>query len=297
MATVKLDAIKTAEIPIPHGYVFREGGNVAARLARLVLGRGGTLRAPCLAYVLRHPERGVVLVDTGMHPDAARNVRRDFGPAMGLLFRSLEPAAAPFDDQLRERGVDPHDVEAVVMTHLHADHTSGMRLLPRARFTCTGREWRAATRRWAASQGYVGRHLPDPGRMDLIDFEADGEPHGPFARTVDLDGDGSVRLLSTPGHSAGHLSVLARLDGGREVLIVGDAAYTLRSIREQRLPLFTADDERYRSTLRELKAFAEQRPDAILVPSHDPAAWQEFGHPSDVAARASTRAGKRREYA
>jgi glyoxylase-like metal-dependent hydrolase (beta-lactamase superfamily II) len=68
------------------------------------------------------------------------------------------------------------------------------------------------------------------------------------------------------------MSVLLRVTGDRQVLVVGDALYTLRNMREELLPLLTADDARYLSSLRELKAFADQEPDAILIPSHDPEA-------------------------
>jgi glyoxylase-like metal-dependent hydrolase (beta-lactamase superfamily II) len=196
---------------------------------------------------------------------------------MGLLFRELTPAGAPFDAQLRELGVRPDELGRVVMTHLHVDHTSGMRLLPRATFVCTREEWRAAHARFASTQGYVGHHLPPDSRVELLDYARAGEPFGPFARTIDLFGDGTMRLISTPGHTPGHQSVLLRLEDGRQVLVVGDAAYTLRSIREQVLPMRTADDDASRRSLRELKAFAVQAPDAIVVPTHDPDAWRQLG--------------------
>src|SRR5438874_2555752 len=89
----------------------------------------------------------------------------------------------------------------------------------------------------------------------VVRHPTDGEPHGPFASTIDLLGDGSVRLLSTPGHTPGHMSVLLNATGDRQVLVVGDAAYTLRSIEEERLSLLAANDDHYRSSLREIKAF------------------------------------------
>ena len=110
--------------------------------------------------------------------------------------------------------------------------------------------------------------------MDLVDFDRDGERHGPFSSTIDLLGDGSVRLISTPGHTRGHMSILLRPAGGRQVLVAGDAVYTLRSLRAEILPLLTVDDELYLRSLRELKAFAEQHPDAVVVPTHDPTAWR-----------------------
>src|SRR5207248_2342165 len=188
------------------------------------------LRAPCLAYVVHHPRAGALLVDTGLHPDASTDLRKDFGLPMSLLFSAIEPAETPFVEQLRAAGVEPDEVRRVVMTHLHADHTSGMRLLPNASFICTSKEWSAAHRRFAPASGYVGRHLPPRSRMELVEFETDGQPWGVFSSTIDLIGDGSIRLVSTPGHTHGHQSVLLNLQDGRTVLLVGDAAYTIRNI-------------------------------------------------------------------
>jgi glyoxylase-like metal-dependent hydrolase (beta-lactamase superfamily II) len=67
-----------------------------------------------------------------------------------------------------------------------------------------------------------------------------------------------------------------RLDDGRTVLLVGDAAYTVRSIHEELLPMVTADDGESLRSLHELNAFGEAHPEAILVPSHDPDAWRRL---------------------
>lgn len=273
---VELDAILTALLPSPRGYVYPQGGNVLTRTAGVLNPAAETVELACLAYVVRHPSAGTLLIDTGLHPDAIADLRRDFGLAMGLMFARIRPAEPPYDEQLGELGVDPAGELRVLMTHLHVDHTSGMRLLPRATFVCSRAEWRAATGRSAVAKGYVGHHLPPASRVELIDFERDGEPHGPFPDTVDLLGDGAIRLISTPGHTAGHMSVLLRLSDDRQALIAGDAAYTVRAIREQILPLLTADERLYAETLQSLKAFADAEPDAIVVPSHDPDAWREL---------------------
>jgi glyoxylase-like metal-dependent hydrolase (beta-lactamase superfamily II) len=67
--------------------------------------------------------------------------------------------------------------------------------------------------------------------------------------------------------------VLLRLADERQVLLVGDAAYTLRNIHEEILPLLTDDDAAARSSIKEIKAFALANPQTIIVPSHDPDAW------------------------
>jgi N-acyl homoserine lactone hydrolase len=277
----------TGEVPTPYGYVYRAPGGRVQRLAAGLRPGGEVVRSPCLAFAVGHPSTGTILIDTGMHPDAREHRTRDFGVAMGVLFKGLKTAKEPYDKQLRALEIEPGGVRRVVMTHLHVDHTSGMRLLPNAEFVCSRVEWAATRGRFPDAKGYVARHLPPESRMELVDFDRDGERYETFAKTIDLLGDGTIRLVSTPGHTVGHLSVLLTLAGGQRVLLVGDAAYTLRGIREQILPMLTADDDASLRTLAELDAFARSDPQAILVPSHDPSAWHEL---RDLSASAQRRA-------
>jgi glyoxylase-like metal-dependent hydrolase (beta-lactamase superfamily II) len=273
---VEVAVIKTGTIPTPPGYVFRAEGSALARLrAGLRVGEGAVI-SPCLSFVVTHPTAGVVLIDTGFHPAARTQPRKEFGIPMAMLFRGPRTAPTPFDDQLRELDIDPGSVGTVIMTHLHVDHTSGMRLLANARFTISRPEWRSAQSRFSAARGYVRHHLPREHRVQLVDFERDGEPFASFFETVDFLGDGTIRLISTPGHTRGHMSVLLRARDDRSVLVAGDAAYTLRSIQEGILPMLTDDDETSLRSLRQLAAFMSENPDAIVVPTHDSDAWRQL---------------------
>ncbi|HEU4976092.1 MAG TPA: N-acyl homoserine lactonase family protein [Baekduia sp.] len=276
---VELDVVVTAWFTAPEAFVHRPSGLTAPLQVVAGLRPGARkLRCPCLAFVVRHPEAGTIVVDTGFHADAVRAPRREFGALLSVPFRALTPAAEPFDAQLRQRSVDPAAIRQVVMTHLHLDHTSGLRLLPEAEVVCDRREWEAAHRRGAAARGYVAHHLtPVAGRLRLLDVERDGAPADGFAHTVDLLGDGSVVLLSTPGHTPGHLSVLLRLADGGQVLLAGDAVYARASVDDGALPLLTDDDEAYRASVARLRAFAAAKPDVPIVPSHDPGAWRALG--------------------
>lgn len=271
--TVSIDVLFHGELPAPHGYVYRPAGNRVTRWPKALTAGGDPVRMPCLSFVLRHPRAGVILVDTGFHPDLLTRGAADFGFPLRVIFRGVRPGPTAFDVQLRERGIDPAEVTQVVMTHLHGDHTSGMRLLPRAEFVVSADELRAARGRGAATKGFVAAHLPADARFRVLDVARVGESFGPFERAVDLLGDGSVRLLSTPGHTPGHLSVLVATDDG-PVLLAGDAAYTRRSIDERILPLLTGSDRDAQATLDALHAYVGAHPEATVVPTHDPDAWR-----------------------
>ncbi len=275
---VEVGVLLTGQLDIPLAYLYPGDESRLRQIAAIFRPGAETVAGVCAAYVVRHPSAGVIAVDTGFHRDAQTSLRRDLGVAMALFFgRALTVSETPYDEALRIAGAEPTEVRRAIMTHLHADHTSGMRLLPQASFVCAEREWALARSPGAVARGYVKGHLPDEERMELIDFERRGEPFGALSSTIDLLGDGSIRLLFTPGHTAGHTSVLLRVADGGQVLLVGDAAYTLRSLREEIVPLLTAGGEQpYRRSLSELRAFSIENPQAVLVPSHDPSAWQQL---------------------
>ena len=117
------------------------------------------------------------------------------------------------------------------MTHLHNDHASGAIQFPQATFVVDASEWAAACKGGFA-EGYRREHYDQPFDWRTVDYDA-APPYATFERTLDLFGDGSVRLLSTPGHTRGHQSILLKLEG-RELLLTADAAYTRRAIERGR---------------------------------------------------------------
>jgi glyoxylase-like metal-dependent hydrolase (beta-lactamase superfamily II) len=223
-----------------------------------------------------HPQRGPILIDCGLSTRATFDLATDFGRFNARFWRRLQSdPGRSLADQLRAGGLKPEQIELAVMTHLHVDHASGMADLPRATFVCSTSEWAASQARLGVFDGYVRRQLPAAQRVRQIDFDSQSSPYGPFDRSVDLLGDGSVRLVFTPGHSLGHLCVLLQLTE-RPALLIGDAVFTLRNLLEDVPPFRTADETAYQQSVGQIRAFAEQCPDALLLPTHDQQAWRDL---------------------
>ena len=81
-----------------------------------------------------------------------------------------------------------------------------------------------------------------------------------------------MRVVSTPGHTAGHQSVVLRT-ANREILVVGDAAFTERAMRSEAVPMKIHDEHLYRRSLGEIRRYLAQTPAALAIPGHDPAFW------------------------
>jgi N-acyl homoserine lactone hydrolase len=275
-ASVVVEPIEAGRARFPKEFFEHEGGRLAALKA---LGMGTSdddfLDVPVPAYLVRHPTAGPMLVDTGLHPSVASDPRHNMGRRAAKYF-SLEPGR-DLPSQLRERGLGPGDIEVVVMTHLHYDHASAISEFPESTFIVSEPEWEAATTaRVPILAGYRPAHYDHAVDYRTVDFGADYiDSYGPFGRTMDLFGDGSVRLAFTPGHTAGHMSVLLRLPR-RDFVVLADVAYTWRQLEGGPEPLRPADRHNWRRSLHEVQAYREAYPYALLVPGHDPEYWPKL---------------------
>jgi N-acyl homoserine lactone hydrolase len=163
----------------------------------------------------------------------------------------------------------------VIMTHLHPDHASAIVDFPDSTFLLSDHEWEAAAD-GGPRDGYVKSQFDHGFDYRLLDFDSDdANSFSGFARSLDVFGDGSVRVVFTPGHTLGHLSVVLRTESG-EVLVAGDAIFMHRTLAEDRLPWAVPDEHLFRRSLREIRQYVKETPDALVIPGHDWEAWQEL---------------------
>ncbi|WP_405902712.1 MBL fold metallo-hydrolase [Streptomyces sp. NBC_00656] len=179
----------------------------------------GRWRLRFRAYAIRG-DNGVTVVDAGIGP--ADSPAASWAPVPGVLPESLVAA-----------GIDPADVDTVVLTHLHTDHVG----------------WAVVTEAAVTSASGTADGVPSPGSaagrrpyfpnaeylLQRAEFEAIDalnpqlrqtltDPLAAAGRLRLLDGDTQMRAgraVATPGHTPGHQSVLVA-DGRERVLVTGD---------------------------------------------------------------------------
>ena len=256
--------------------MHRETGRLAA-LHALGIGvpKSEYVDVPIQSFLVEHPGAGPVLIDTGFHPSVAVDPKQNLGRVGTRVFpmKEMQPEMA-VAAQLRARGIEHADVRLVVMTHMHIDHASAIAEFPEATFVVSRREWEAAIGPNGWRHGYRQRQFDHAFDYRLVDFDAaDVDSFVPFGRAYDLLGDGSIRIVSTPGHTLGHLSVVLRLRD-RSVLVAGDAIYTRRTLEEGVLPYAAEDEHFFARSLREIQLYAQSNPDALVIPGHDMAFWR-----------------------
>ncbi len=270
-ASVVVEPLVAGHVDFPEAMMVSPGGRVLQlKLLRALLSGKPENVVPVPAFLVRHPSAGAILVDTGLHPSVATDGRQNFGGLANRFGRPTLKAGEDAPAQLRERGISPGELPLVVMTHMHLDHTSAISEFPQSTFVVSEAEWKAAVR-GGLGDGYRRAHYDYAFDYRTVDFEREAiGSYGSFARTFDLFGDGSVRLASTPGHSAGHMSVVCRL-AARDFVIGGDAMYVAAQLDGGAAPPPRPKDaHQLRRSLQELRLFHSQFPDAIITPGHDP---------------------------
>jgi N-acyl homoserine lactone hydrolase len=246
--------------------------NVAAGVA-LYLFSSGTLEAggvevPVPFFLIRHPQ-GDVVVDGGNPLAVARDARAHWG-RLAEQFQVNMIEEQHCVAQLRQLDIAPESVRQIVQTHLHIDHTGALGHFPGATVIVHARELDAArTVQAPRAHGYIRE-----------DFERAELEWRPVDGDLDLFGDGTIRLLETPGHSAGHISVLLELEATGSVLLTGDAADDLAQWDGRRpLRALHSREDAERSLERLRKLAREAR--SLIVLGHDPECWAQLRHAPD----------------
>lgn len=228
------------------------------------------------AFLLQHPARGAILFDTGYAP----RLLDAFAHWPDRLYRYATPTTfgTPAATQISRFGIAPADVTTVIVSHLHADHVAGLRDFPRARFVVAADALALQQRSHgfdAVRRGIVQAMFPPDfsARAQVIEVYADAPlPH--LGGTHDLFEDGTVRLVTLPGHARGQIGALVRTEQG-EVLLCADGAWTSQAYRESRAPHWITramqdDMPALGSTLRKLRDFGAARLDVTILPTHCP---------------------------
>jgi N-acyl homoserine lactone hydrolase len=126
--------------------------------------------------------------------------------------------------QLEQLGVKPSDLKGIGISHTHPDHIGNVELFPQTMLYVQKAEYD-----WPGADGKP-RFNPDHPVTKL-----DGDK--------DVFSDGSVMILSTPGHTPGHQSLLVRLPKTGVVLLSGDAAHFRANFDNRRVPGFNTSKE------------------------------------------------------
>jgi len=196
-------------------------------------------------YLIKHT-KGLLLWDTGI-ADAVAAMPDGLVTANGAITQRRAKTLAA---QLTELGVTPAEITYLAVSHTHGDHVGNVALFPSSTVLIQGAEYE-----WAMA----GPNKPAFAAAQKIEK---------LAGDHDVFGDGSVRILSTPGHTPGHQSLLVRLPKTGNLVLSGDAVHFQDNWVHKRVPsMNTSKDQTLASLERIARVLDEQK--ATLWINHD----------------------------
>jgi glyoxylase-like metal-dependent hydrolase (beta-lactamase superfamily II) len=196
-------------------YILNCGEGVAGDISRWSPGvnEGQSMDFVDNCYLIKHAQ-GWFLWDTGIADAVA---------AMPGGLPAADPKAVTWHRpktlaaQLDELGVKPSDIKAMAVSHTHPDHIGNVELFPNAMLYVQKAEYE-----WPGTDNQPRFKKEHP--VTLLEGDRD------------VFGDGSIIILSTPGHTPGHQSLVVKLPKTGEVVLSGDAAHFKSNWDNRRVP-------------------------------------------------------------
>jgi N-acyl homoserine lactone hydrolase len=219
-------------------------------------GRGLYIDAPILAYLIE-TSNGRILYDVGCdyRKVVTPELRTRFFEPMRPLF---QPPSMTEEQRitryLARLGLNPRDIDLVFLGHLHFDHAGGLCDLPGCEVHVHAEELAAA--RSTFDDGVFADELSGAESWRVQTAEYQVAP--------------GIQAVSTPGHTAGHMSLLIELPQGAPVILCGDAADLTENLDDEVAPGYCWQDntELALQSIRKLKSLARTER-AQLWPNHD----------------------------
>lgn len=174
-------------------------------------------------------EHHKIVVDTGIY-------------AAGVRFEMV--------DRMKLFGVSPEEIDTVIYTHLHEDHCQSTAVFPNADILLGEHELEHAKKNLA--EEFVAFAVPEKRKIVVI--------HN------DEIYDNDVRIICTPGHTPGHLSVIAKDEKYGVVAVTGDAIGWRDYYLTGKINPVNTNPERYLSSIQKIASY---EPDVLII-GHEP---------------------------
>ncbi|SDW58280.1 N-acyl homoserine lactonase family protein [Nitrosomonas communis] len=219
-------------------------------------GQGQWIEAPILAYLIE-TSNGRILYDVGC------DYRKLTNPALRTRYFTSLPSSIEtprmqanqrIPHYLERLGLTSSDIDLVFISHLHFDHAGGLYDLPGCEVHIHRDELTAA--KSGLDSGVFADELVKSDQW--------------YVQTSEYEVAPGVQAITTPGHTAGHMSLLIQLPKGRPVILCGDAADLNENLSDEIAPGCCWQDnvEQALASIRKLKSLALIE-NAQLWPNHD----------------------------
>ncbi len=259
---VKVHALCTGTVAVKKNFRTKSGIGELAKI-NILLDSHYTEYMPVWVWVIEHPD-GLMIVDTG--EISAIGNQDKYLAAESRFMRYFFKHGAKFnisetdelDHQLASINLKTEDVKLVVLTHLHLDHTDGLKFFPAAEIMVGDLEYKHPN-------GNMPTTYPSWFKPNAVIYNKNRADI--FGEAFAISSSENLLYIPTPGHTAGHSSVIFKTDDF-DIIFAGDISYNQEQVLKGELPGINANYNKSGKTYKNLLDYAAAHK-TIYLPSHD----------------------------
>ena len=174
---------------------------------------------PISMWIIDHP-KGLVVFDTGNNVAVSDgNCKSYWSAGFCDMLKPSQKREDVIDAQLKKLGYSTDNVKVLITSHTHLDHAGNMAMFPKAIHVIQKKElyqgWWPEKFQGRSGGAFILEDLAKTREFNYLELEGD----------YDLFGDGSILVLTTPGHTLGHQSLKVKLASGNKMIMSQDAIW------------------------------------------------------------------------
>jgi glyoxylase-like metal-dependent hydrolase (beta-lactamase superfamily II) len=264
---IKIHLISTGAVAVKTKFRENKYSGFHALLSFLV-DKSFTEWLPIYVMIVEHPE-GVFIIDAG---EIAEVNDKNYFKSSGVIANWFDKSQFKFsvyrkdelNNQLQKLKIDKQKIEAIILTHLHFDHTDGIKYFPNTNIIVSKAEWQKPF-------GDLPKLYPSWFKPQLVELN---DQYDVFDKAKFLTKAKDIILVETPGHTYHHCSVIIKTDEC-SIFFAADICYSKEQLLQNKFPGNNASNKLAQSTYQKVKNFA-QKNRTVFIPSHDAEAFERL---------------------
>lgn len=267
---MKIHILQTGEVMVSPSLAYNGDNKFNPQAHGLFLKDFDRINLPVLSFLIQTGNKNI-LVDTGLKKELESenilSLNRQFKAIKAPLTFSSTRFHLPKDSsilsRLEEINISPKDIDYVLLTHLDFENVSGVAdFSSETKILVSRDEAKAAIK----NPLRYSRSWWTNSNISVFDWNS---KEGPFEKSLDLLGDGTIKLIKLYGHSAGMFGIKATSENNKFTLLYSDAGYGELAWKELSPPAITVDKEASMRSLEWVRMESLDKNCAYSLASHE----------------------------